>query len=222
MDGHVAPLRLLRGLATAGMAVAGRDFLNTLPSDPSVLAPKERRSVFAAAQREASDLTVAAALAGFGIEAPHLPSSPQGYRMWPEGLVGSVTHKRTVALVAISPSSAHLGIGIDLEFDDGAELSVPGLASTAELPAFATTTSQALHMAFSAKEAVYKAVYPRRQSPLAFGDIQLRWSEEDDGRGRACVGGVALEVRVVASSWVVALAVWCEGQGQRRLERARV
>lgn len=203
------PLRLLTGLVAPGTVIAGRDFLSALPADLSVLAPEERRSVFAAAQREASDVAVAAALVDVGnVHAP-VPSSPEGFRMWPEGLVGSVTHKGTSVLVAISPNSTHLGIGIDLEIDDGSDLSVvPGLASSEELPGFAATTSQALHLVFSAKEAVFKAVYPRRRLPLAFDDVRVRWSGRDDGHGLALVGDDALEVRVVASRWVVALAMW--------------
>ncbi len=213
---EIEPLRLLRGLVTPGTVIAGLDFLSALPADPSVLAPDERRSVFCAAQREASDLAVAAALAEFGIVRALVPSSPEGFRLWPEGLVGSVTHKGTSVLVAVSPSTTHLGIGIDLEIDDGADLSVlPGLAANDELPGFAATTSQALHLVFSAKEAVFKAVYPRRRSPLAFDDVRVRWSERDDRHGLALVGDDALEVRVVANRWVVALATWRAAGGIR-------
>lgn len=87
--------------------------------------------------------------------------------LWPEGVVGSITHSRTVAAAVALPAAACRGIGIDIE-----ELATPdswqALRDLVLNPAeYALLEAQAqrldlatlLTLVFSAKESFYKATY---------------------------------------------------------------
>lgn len=124
--------------------------------------------------------------------------------MWPNGFTGSLTHKGTVVLGAISNSAANSGIGIDLERDDGKSLSeIRGLVGINEIPAGSSITPLIL---FSAKEAIFKAQFSVSKAHIEFGDVRISWrSASDIFRGQTKLkGGIAVEVSVSrVDKWVV-------------------
>jgi enterobactin synthetase component D len=105
------------------------------------------------------------ALAALGVAPTSIPVGPGRGPVWPDGVVGSITHAGGWA-VAVVGSAVHVGIGVDLELDGAVgdeELAV--LTTAAERrrldaladPAARATVATVLH---GAKECVHKVVHP--------------------------------------------------------------
>jgi len=94
----------------------------------------------------------------------HLASGAHRQPLWPEGWTGSITHTRDAAVVALGHASQVAALGIDLEpwISDGLagdiHASIIDREEAAALDAW--PFSEALTLAFSAKESVFKALYP--------------------------------------------------------------
>lgn len=101
--------------------------------------------------------------------------------MWPDGVVGAISHTGDLAVAIVGWLSDYAGLGIDLE-----QLS-PGLSARAArlvcTPAEMAWVGDAGGssrgtMLFSAKEAVFKALFPIERIWLGFGDAELEWHPE--------------------------------------------
>ena len=119
------------------------------------------------------------ALQRFGVNGTYpLASSSIGAPVWPLGYAGSITHKNSLAIASVIESS-NFSIGIDLEEIEASDLSLEKriltpfeISTLADAKEF--TRSQIITMAFSAKEAFFKAVSPLLNSrDLDFKDIEL-------------------------------------------------
>jgi 4'-phosphopantetheinyl transferase EntD len=95
--------------------------------------------------------------------------------MWPPGVIGSITHTDEHAAAVVMTANAARSIGIDLE-------SLAHAARTPDLLSMvATAAERASHvdprhlaaLLFSAKESVYKCVYPLTGQFLDFHDVEL-------------------------------------------------
>lgn len=98
--------------------------------------------------------------------------------IWPPGVVGSITHNDYLCLVVVARISDCAGLGIDVEgrHADVRKLSRLILredelqhASTA----LATTPDEHVRLAFSAKESIYKAIYPLVRRFVDFTDVSV-------------------------------------------------
>jgi 4'-phosphopantetheinyl transferase EntD len=127
-----------------------------------------RRAEFAAG-RAAARL----ALAAIGHAAIGIPSGPQRQPLWPAGIAGSIAHS-----VGIAIAVARFGppLGVDIESD--APLS-PDLwplicqpDELATLPVAGRGTY--VRQVFSAKEAAYKAQFPRTGALIGFDAMSVR------------------------------------------------
>ena len=111
------------------------------------------------------------ALARIGVVPCEIPSDDRR-PVWPEGVVGSIGHSRSLAAAVVGPSSAFDGIGIDIETENAVSGNTADRLLTptehAWLPAPEWRT-----MIFAAKEAVYKAVNPLVGEFLGFQDVQV-------------------------------------------------
>jgi|HubBroStandDraft_6_1064221.scaffolds.fasta_scaffold56898_3 4'-phosphopantetheinyl transferase EntD len=90
-----------------------------------------------------------------------------GAPMWPEGYAGSITHTDDHAAAAVVRSGL---IGIDVE----------SLAHAAQIPELLATVAitegeraMPAALVFSAKESVYKCLYPTARKFLEFRDVEL-------------------------------------------------
>lgn len=134
-----------------------------LPEEEALIEPR------AVASREADiRLGRAAArqgLAELGQEVVPILRGAHREPLWPDGVVGSITHADGLAVAAVAPRDRCVGIGIDLE---RRERFFPGLVEQVAfgderrrleaLPA-AELASAAVAV-FSAKEVIYKALFP--------------------------------------------------------------
>lgn len=101
--------------------------------------------------------------AGDGVVSARPDRAPQ----WPQGFVGSITHTARFAAVAVMPQSMARSVGIDAERElaaDQQELVRQYCLVGGELAALTGSSSlsqtQILTLCFSAKEAVFKCLYP--------------------------------------------------------------
>ncbi len=107
--------------------------------------------------------------------------SPQGVLreervpVWPAGSVGAITHSDDIA--AAIASTEHLGVGIDIEATGRVEESMYRILFTAAEQEALKRTKPALNDAdtlmFSAKESVYKAIFPTGRKFIGFREVEV-------------------------------------------------
>jgi len=111
-----------------------------------------------------------------------------GCPVWPPGLVGSISHTGRFATAAVARATEASGLGVDVEtiMDRDAAAEVAHLVATdAELrvaQSAALDPLAALTLVFSAKESLYKALYPARR--VAFDHLDCAFSQVDAQTGR--------------------------------------
>ena len=124
-------------------------------------------------------LCARSALERLGVEPIAVLSGEHGEPLWPEGIVGSITHSLGYAAVAVSQSSQVLSIGIDAEPDEplpNRVLQRVALDSEQEWVVAGRSTGTVQHMdrlLFSVKESIYKAWYPVAGRWLGFNDVRV-------------------------------------------------
>lgn len=107
--------------------------------------------------------------------APKADRSPE----WPDGVIGSISHSSRRALSAVCEARHLRGIGIDVE-------TLLTSKECSEVEALVMTSDEArcleslpwqerVTTVFSAKESLYKALYPLTGVFLEFSDVVVRW-----------------------------------------------
>ncbi|WP_170937062.1 MULTISPECIES: 4'-phosphopantetheinyl transferase superfamily protein [Rhodomicrobium] len=107
-----------------------------------------------------------------------VPIRPDRSPAWPDGLTGSITHGEGYAAAVAAPASLHAGLGLDYETVMPADRagSLRDLIVTAAELALAPhgmAFASFLTLAFSAKEALYKAIYPRLRLFMDFHAAEI-------------------------------------------------
>jgi enterobactin synthetase component D len=155
-------------------------FVERLVPDEQAFArglPAARRATWAGGR-----VALRAALAAVGAgEGTPILTTPRGAPVLPPGFVGSISHKRTlaVALAARADARAPTTLGIDVELDRAPLVDISRRvlvdAERARLAAIASpeTRDRELMLAFAAKEAIYKALDPWLGRYIAFGEVEL-------------------------------------------------
>jgi enterobactin synthetase component D len=99
---------------------------------------------------------------------------------WPDGIVGSITHTSGFACAAIARRAAARGIGIDAEqwiVPEQASDIVESIAARDEIAALSRVTrwpeSRVLTLVFSAKESLFKCLYPEVRRYFDFRDAAV-------------------------------------------------
>ena len=98
--------------------------------------------------------------------------------IWPLDVVGSISHKDDLCVVAVASTRDRLGLGIDIEPDQPVK---PGLERQICLPSElqwvgeegASELGRRTRAVFSAKEAVYKAFFPRVRAVWGFHEVEV-------------------------------------------------
>ncbi|MBY6159629.1 4'-phosphopantetheinyl transferase superfamily protein [Mameliella alba] len=153
-----------------GMAEAGGHGL--FPDETAAMtnAQPARRAEFAAGRRAARQ-----AMARLGLPPAPVPMAPDRAPVWPTGLVGSISHAGGLCLAVVARATAFAALGVDLESDAPLD---PDLISEICLPEELVGLPEAQrggHAAriFSAKEAAYKAHYPRARLVFGFHGLHV-------------------------------------------------
>jgi enterobactin synthetase component D len=150
--------------------------------EEALLGPKvvpQRRLYFSAGRAAARG-----ALIDLGLGAAAIGRGPGGEPLWPEGVVGAITHAGPVALAIVGRTQQYAGLGLDVE-ELGRNLSAR-VARLVCRPAEMEwvdvgSGTRRLIMLFSAKEAVFKALFPIERVWLGFADAELTWVEQRCG-----------------------------------------
>jgi 4'-phosphopantetheinyl transferase EntD len=180
-------------------------------------AVEARRAYFAFGRAAARD-----ALHELGISDAAIGRGPAGEPLWPPGVVGAISHAGDVATAIVGRWSDYAGLGVDVE-----QLSRGPSPRAARLVCRPTemewvdveSGTERLTMLFSAKEAVFKALYPIERVWLGFADAELAFRADLGGfearliksAGDAYPAGFVLQVRsrvvdglVVSTTFVAA------------------
>lgn len=110
---------------------------------------------------------------------------------WPQGLIGSITHSKGFASAAVASTASVRGVGIDSEGLIG-ERTASNVAShiltegeTYESNrALVDSARQYLTLIFSAKESIFKCLYPQVQQYFDFRDAEVFLSVDQPGHFR--------------------------------------
>ena len=107
-----------------------------------------------------------------------IPAGADRAPIWPQGVIGSITHCEEICVAVVAPLKSGIGmLGVDLE----------RIAAVSELIEMITTPRERqqvwfsrqpdldilVSLCFSAKESAYKAFYPRIRRFLDFRDVEL-------------------------------------------------
>ncbi len=114
------------------------------------------------------------ALAQLGVHDFALVAGPDRDPIWPRGIVGSITHCAGFVGAAVAPAESIRGLGLDAEPAEALkdEL-VPLVCTPAERDWLAQVGQDWAKVVFSAKEAVFKCLYPLTRAWLDFQDVSL-------------------------------------------------
>ncbi len=108
--------------------------------------------------------------------------------LWPQGLVGSISHTDYFALAAATGASTAASLGIDLEALHDLRPGLPEkILTSSELSLLRSTgsyTDESVLKLFSFKECVYKAVYPVFGRYVGFREVEI--TPADDGLRARC------------------------------------
>jgi 4'-phosphopantetheinyl transferase EntD len=155
--------------------ISGADIDSLSAAEFSLVAQavRKRQSEFATGRKLARE-----ALRRFGVHDYELLSDSNRAPIWPRGFAGSVTHCATMAFVAIGRSNEVGTVGIDAEVASELAPELWSSVLTAEERAWVgaqhpSDRGKLALLMFSAKEALYKAQFPRTKTMLDFSDIGI-------------------------------------------------
>ncbi|MFI5756898.1 4'-phosphopantetheinyl transferase [Streptomyces sp. NPDC051569] len=120
-------------------------------------------------------------LAELGVAPAPLLPGPGGAPLWPEGVVGSITHCDGYRAAVVARSARTAALGIDAEPALPLPRGVLGLVASdterAALERLAGARPDVCwdRLMFSAKEAVYKAWFPATRRWLGFADAEVEF-----------------------------------------------
>lgn len=119
------------------------------------------------------------ALTALGIENFQVRIQPNRTPLWPEGVCGSISHTAEIA-VAITSAAPHIiGLGVDVEHSMSAQQEIalqdyiiyPN--ESAIFKAMSKHLANPLTLVFSAKESIFKALYPAVRTFFGFEAAEL-------------------------------------------------
>lgn len=162
-------------LASLGILVGHRlicdgDEYALLPEEAGIFADSviERRRASGAVRILAREL-----LAQLGCSrTTALPKSVSGAPIWPTGIIGSLAHDSRFAIAAVAKRDDVVALGIDIEPAEDLPFELDLIATPRERLAVMSNRYGG-RLLFTAKEAVYKAVYPLDGVFLEHHDVEI-------------------------------------------------
>jgi 4'-phosphopantetheinyl transferase EntD len=150
-----------------------------LPPTVQRAAPKRRREFLAGRYCAAETLT------SLGAGTTHVGMAENRAPIWPAQVVGSITHAGDFAAAAVAWAADLAGVGIDSEriVEPAAARDLADICMVDEARLFAGGRSfcEFSTFLFSAKEAVFKCLFPIRQKFLEFSDVRITGLDWDRG-----------------------------------------
>lgn len=153
------------------------------PGDPSLLWPAEAQTLRKAVAKRTQEfaagrLCARKLLAEFGIHEFPLQVGDARQPLWPDALVGSITHTAGFCAAVVAEKSRFAAIGLDSEVAASVKPELwPSICTPEEILRLHSLPEAsrlgAATLIFSAKEAFYKCQYPLTRERLRFHDAQV-------------------------------------------------
>ena len=163
-------------------------FETRIGGTPEDLFPIEREHVVRAvdtrvAEFAAGRMCARAAMAVLGLESTPIPAGKDRAPIWPEGVVGSITHTDDYCVAVVGEAKQFAALGIDAESAGRLKPELWHLTLHTEerkvLLGMNGVAAQAqATVLFSAKEAFYKCQYARTRSWVGFEDVIVRIKDD--------------------------------------------
>lgn len=118
-----------------------------------------------------------------GLELLQLETAKSRAPIWPDDVVGSIAHDKNFVGAAVAKKSELIGIGIDFEELGRTKLELSSHIRSSEdlLSHPDLTDEELLTLIFSAKESLFKALYPSVQNFFGFEAAALRSIDRANG-----------------------------------------
>lgn len=119
------------------------------------------------------------ALGQLGFDNVLLLSDNDRVPQWPEGIVGSISHTDDCCLAVVKKKEKIVGLGVDVECISSTIFEVASMVCRPNEQQWLATFDDVdnrmkwLTVIFSAKESVYKSLYPSRREFMNFEDIEI-------------------------------------------------
>lgn len=177
--------------------------VETVGDDPDAyLLPAEEHMVARAVRKRRREVTNARscarrALAELGRPPVAILRGDKGQPLWPDGIVGSITHTTDYYAAAVAEGDRIRSIGVDAEVHGELPEGVLNhIAFGPELTRLAALGSDGIwwdRLLFSAKESVYKAWFPLTKRWLGFEDADVTVSPDGTFHARILVDGTTTD-----------------------------
>jgi 4'-phosphopantetheinyl transferase EntD len=169
----------------------GSDAVFVLPSSPEAKSRLPQALRHAAHKRQHEFLAgrwcAEQALQCLGAGSTEIGMAEDRAPIWPDGIVGSITHTAGFAAAAVAWTADVAGLGVDSEriIDPAAARDIAGICMIDEETLFEAPAGRSFcefcTFVFSAKEAVFKCLFPLTRKFLEFSDVRitsLDWNRE--------------------------------------------
>lgn len=198
LDGALAAI-LPPGVCATCRAIREGDGALLLPEEAASITSKKdhMRDASGAARHAARGL-----LGQAGLPVEPLIRAASGAPVWPPGLVGSLAHDDAFAVAAVASAASFAGLGVDIEPPEPLSEDVAAIVRMPGDVLDGVEERLAARLLFAAKEAVYKAVFPRDQVILGFEDVVIDFTSSE-GRTRA---GRSVKLAYILKPRIVVLA----------------
>lgn len=165
--------------------------VRTAEMDPRMAAgellPGEERAVARAVESRRREFSAGRAcarkaMAALGAQAAPILQGEDRAPIWPEGLVGSITHTESWCAAAVARTEDGIGaIGLDVEPAEPLDPALLRIICVAEERALLDARPEERgvlgRLIFSAKESAYKCQYPRSRTLLGFHAMHIELDE---------------------------------------------
>ena len=163
----------------------------TDPKSPSaVLLPEEESAIKGAVNKRRLEFAAGREAARRAMEDLDLtpgaiPMAADRSPLWPDGVVGSITHCNDICIATVARKASKHGIGIDIEPDRPLHPDLEEVICTPSERAWLDTQNieQRGHLAkrtFCVKESIYKALYPLIGQVIGFQDVEILFPSLSD------------------------------------------
>ncbi len=164
------------------------------PGDPQLLLPEEAAHLGRAVPKRVREFAAGRqcarrALAEFGIVDFPIRAAADRQPIWPQSMVGSITHTAGFCAAVVARRQDVDALGLDSEVVGDINVEIwPRICAPAELAWIeslpASERTAAVGLVFSAKEAFYKCQYPLVGERLNFHDVSIEawgWGGSEGG-----------------------------------------
>jgi 4'-phosphopantetheinyl transferase EntD len=175
-------------LAFPTLSVLFSQYFTTDFKGIEVLYPAEMALVEGSASKRKTDFSTGRfcarkALEQLGIDQTEILTDPGKQPIWPEGIVGSISHSSMLTGAIVGKSRNIVSVGLDIENIGGVELNMWDILFLESERQFLNSLNEEERniyptLLFSLKESFYKFQYPLTRQFLEFNEVEFNMKDE--------------------------------------------